>query len=123
MMMVDESISNAFATRQRRFCHRGGWIDSIGRYIPDPSLTGPATFGFVSKYQKGATTPTGQTEFQFKVAGLNFHSTSYEWLVIAQSKALYKGEGLQWQQHLQVHAPAVGSQFTGGGAWTRSIKI
>ena len=72
----------------------GGWIDSPeGAYTPDSSLTGKANFGFVSKYQKGATVPTGQTEFQFRVANLNFHSTSYQWLVIAGSHAKYKGSG------------------------------
>jgi hypothetical protein len=37
--------------------------------------------------------PTGQTEFQFKVADLDFHSDSYEWLVIAGHRAMYKGVG------------------------------
>ncbi len=64
-----------------------------GAYKADPSLSGKATFGFVSKYQKGATIPSGNTEFQFHAAGFNFHSTSYEWLVISGAKAQYKGEG------------------------------
>jgi hypothetical protein len=72
----------------------GGWINSpVGAYTADPTLTGKATFGFVSKYQKGANVPTGNTEFQFKVADLSFKSTSYDWLVIAGSKAQYKGTG------------------------------
>lgn len=76
------------------FVTGGGWINSpAGAYTPDPSLTGQANFGFVSKYQKGATIPTGQTEFQFHVANLNFKSTSYDWLVIAGKKAQYKGTG------------------------------
>jgi hypothetical protein len=76
------------------FVTGGGWIDSPeGAYAPDPSLTGKATFGFVSKYQKGADAPTGQTEFQFHVADLNFRSSSYQWLVIAGPKAQFKGEG------------------------------
>ncbi len=76
------------------FVTGGGWIDSPeGAYAPDISLTGKATFGFVSKYKKGADTPTGQTEFQFHVADLNFHSSSYQWLVIAGPKAKFKGEG------------------------------
>jgi hypothetical protein len=37
--------------------------------------------------------PTGQTQFQFKVADLNFHSDCYDWLVIAGAKAKYKGMG------------------------------
>jgi streptogramin lyase len=76
------------------FVTGGGWIDSpADSYTSDPTLTGRANFGFVSKYQKGKTTPTGQTEFQFQVAGLNFHSSSYDWLVITNHKAMYKGVG------------------------------
>jgi PKD repeat protein len=76
------------------FVTGGGWINSpAGAYIANPSLTGKAHFGFVSKYQKGASKPTGETEFKFQVANFNFHSTSYDWLVVAGSKAQYKGTG------------------------------
>ncbi|MGA1842500.1 MAG: right-handed parallel beta-helix repeat-containing protein [bacterium] len=76
------------------FVTGGGWIDSVaGAYTPDPSLTGKANFGFVSKYKKGANIPTGETQFNFKVAHLNFHSESYDWLVVANSLAQYKGTG------------------------------
>jgi parallel beta-helix repeat protein len=76
------------------FVTGGGWIDSpAGAYVANSSLTGKATFGFVSKYKKGATVPTGNTEFQFKAGNLNFHSDSYDWLVIAGDKAMYKGTG------------------------------
>ncbi len=78
------------------FVTGGGWIDSpAGAYLPDPSLAGKANFGFVSKYKKGATVPTGQTEFQFHVANLDFHSSSYQWLVVNQAgtNAQYKGSG------------------------------
>jgi large repetitive protein len=76
------------------FVTGGGWINSAaGSYRLDPALTGKANFGFVSKYKKGATAPEGQTEFQFHAAGLNFHSEAYQWLVVAGSKAQYKGTG------------------------------
>lgn len=76
------------------FVTGGGWIDSPeGAYKGDPSLSGKATFGFVSKYKKGARVPHGNTEFQFKAGDLNFHSSSYEWLVVAGKKATFKGEG------------------------------
>ena len=76
------------------FVTGGGWIDSpAGAYTADPSLTGKANFGFVSKYKKGATTPTGQTQFKFKTGDLNFHSTEYDWLVVAGPHAKYKGSG------------------------------
>jgi hypothetical protein len=79
------------------FVTGGGWINSpAGAYIPDATLIGKATFGFVSKYLKGAITPTGNTEFQFHAGSLNFSSTSYDWLVVQGSgsmKATYKGYG------------------------------
>lgn len=56
-------------------------------------MTGRANFGFVSKYKMGKTTPIGTTEFQFKAGDINFHSDTYEWLVIAGAKAMYKGVG------------------------------
>jgi hypothetical protein len=76
------------------FVTGGGWIHSPeGAYTPDPSLSGKATFGFVSKYKKGADLPTGNTEFHFKTADFHFKSTTYQWLVVAGKKAMFKGEG------------------------------
>ena len=76
------------------FATGGGWIDSpAGAVAADASLTGKATFGFVSRYQKGAAVPTGKTGFQFQTANLAFHSTAYEWLVISGARAQYKGSG------------------------------
>jgi hypothetical protein len=76
------------------FVTGGGWIDSpLGALTADQTLAGKATFGFVSQYQKGANIPTGNTEFHFKLANLNFHSESYQWLVVAGLKAQFKGEG------------------------------
>jgi PKD repeat protein len=79
------------------FVTGGGWINSpTGAYKLDGSLTGKATFGFVSKYQKGTTIPTGNTAFQFQVAAFEFNSTAYEWLVVntAGTNAQFKGSGL-----------------------------
>jgi hypothetical protein len=76
------------------FVTGGGWFYSEpGAYKPDPSLEGKATFGFVAKYKKGASVPMGSTEFQFKAGDLNFHSNSYDWLVVTRTKAVFKGEG------------------------------
>jgi len=76
------------------FVTGGGWIDSPpGAYQPDPSLSGRANFGFVSRYQKGAVVPTGETEFQFKVTNINFRASVYQWLVVSGPKAQYKGTG------------------------------
>ena len=76
------------------FVTGGGWINSPeGADIENPTETGKANFGFISKYQNGASEPTGNTQFQFKSGDLNFHSDSYDWLVIANAKAQYKGTG------------------------------
>lgn len=77
------------------FVTGGGWIDSQpGDYVPNPALEGQANFGFVSKYKKGVTVPTGNTEFVFQAGDLNFHSSSYDWLVVTGSDyARFKGSG------------------------------
>ncbi len=77
------------------FVTGGGYIDSpAGAYRPDPTLTGRATFGFVSKYTKRGL-PDGNTEFQFHAGDLNFHSGDYDWLVVTANgtRAQYKGRG------------------------------
>jgi PKD repeat protein len=79
------------------FVTGGGWINSpAGAYKPDESLSGPATFGFVSKYQKGGSVPVGSTAFEFDLAGMAFASESYEWLLVTQggTNAQFKGTGL-----------------------------
>ncbi len=76
------------------FVTGGGWIDSpVGAYTPNPSLTGRATFGFVSRYRRGQSQPDGNTQFQFRGAGFSFQSTSYDWLVVAGARAQFKGKG------------------------------
>jgi hypothetical protein len=76
------------------FITGAGWISSPeGAYTFDPTITGKATFGFVSKYKKGADSPTGETKFQFRIADLNFHSDTYDWLVVAGARAQLKGTG------------------------------
>jgi len=77
------------------FVTGGGWIDSPeGAYKLDETLSGKATFGFVSKLKKGATVPTGNSEFVFEAGDLNFHSSSYQGLVVTGSDyARFKGLG------------------------------
>jgi hypothetical protein len=76
------------------FVTGGGWFNSpAGAYAANLAVTGKAHFGFVSKYEPGANVPTGNTEFQFRNANLNFKSTMYEWLVVAGARAQFKGAG------------------------------
>ncbi|MEJ2111711.1 MAG: hypothetical protein P8Z37_17740, partial [Acidobacteriota bacterium] len=107
------------------FVTGGGWIDSPERaYVTNPSLTGKATFGFVSKYKKGANVPTGETEFQFKVANLNFNSESYEWLVVAGARAQFKGTGtINGSGSFGFMLTAIDGEIKGDGIDKFRIKI
>lgn len=74
------------------FVTGGGQINSPkGAYAADPSLTGKANFEINAMYHKGASTPTGHTEFQ--IAKMKFRSETYEWLAVGGGRAQYKGTG------------------------------
>jgi hypothetical protein len=76
------------------FVTGNGRIESpMGAYAADPTLSGIAQFAFVSKYTRGANIPTGNTRFVFRVADLEFDSSSYQWLVVASARAQFKGSG------------------------------
>jgi hypothetical protein len=100
------------------FVTGGGWI--MSPIVPDlaqyMSVSGKANFGFVSKYQKGATIPTGETEFQFKEGDMNFHSSAYDWLVISGAIAQYKGSGtINGVAGYSFLLTATDGQVSGGG--------
>ena len=77
------------------FVTGGGWIkyDDLSCPVLCSGVAGRASFGFVSKYQKGADKPTGNTRFEFHAGTLAFVSTNYEWLVVSGGKAQFKGTG------------------------------
>ncbi len=100
---VTECVYLAVYDPNGGFVTGGGWINSpAGACKVNPAAPGVcsandpggrANFGFVSKLQKGATVPTGETEFQYQVGNLNFHSATYTSLVVSGSLAQYKGTG------------------------------
>ncbi|MFX0205451.1 MAG: PKD domain-containing protein, partial [Candidatus Hodarchaeota archaeon] len=102
---------------EQGFVTGGGWLTSPeGAFPTDPYLSGKANFGFVSKYKKGTTVPTGNTEFQFHAGDLNFHSDTYEWLVIAGAQALFKGTGtINGEGSYKFILTAVDGAINGGG--------
>jgi hypothetical protein len=103
------------------FVTGGGWITSptgACTYSVSCNLTttGRANFGFVSKYTNGAKPPTGETEFNFQSGNFNFHSTSYEWLVVAGARAQYKGSGtINGSGDYGFMLTAIDGQVNGGG--------
>jgi uncharacterized repeat protein (TIGR03803 family) len=104
------------------FVTGGGWLNSpAGAYVANPSLTGKANFGFVSKYSKNSTVPIGETEFHF--SDLNFHSSSYDWLVITGAKAQYQGNGtINNAGNYGFKMTVLDGQVSGGGG-TDKIRI
>jgi hypothetical protein len=111
------------------FVTGGGWVASPeGASVEFPNAVGKASFGFVSKYQKGKTSAlelTGQTQFQFQAGAINFHSTSYEWLVVAGARAQFKGDGtINGSGDYGFILTAIDGAVTGGGGIDRfRIKI
>ena len=84
----------------------GGFVAGNGRITSEAGwcqldaacqdAAGDARFGFVSRYDKGATVPSGRTDFVFRDGNFDFESTAYEWLVVNQdgTNAQFRGEGL-----------------------------
>jgi hypothetical protein len=111
------------------FVTGGGWIDSPAGACQISAFcqgaVGRANFGFVAKYQKGATVPTGQTEFQFQAGNLNFHAESYQWLVVGGAKAQYKGSGtINGEAGYSFMLSAIDGALPGGGGADKfRIKI
>jgi PKD repeat protein len=108
------------------FVTGGGWvIAQPGSYPVNPSLSGRANFGFVAKYKKGLSVPEGNTEFQFQAGSLNFHSHTYEWLLIVGPVAIYKGSGtINGAGNYAFMVTAIDGKIAGGGGVdTFRIKI
>jgi hypothetical protein len=110
------------------FVTGGGWINSPAAACQLTSVcggaTGKATFGFVARYKKGATTPSGDTEFQFSAGGLRFVSSNYDWLTVAGSRAKYKGSGqINGAGNYGFLITAIDGDLNGGGPDQFRIKI
>jgi len=88
------------ATRIAVYDPSGGYVTGAGTFespsgaLAGSTLTGTARFGFQSKYARGATVPTGNTQFKFRAGDFEFDSISYEWLVVAGARGQYKGTGV-----------------------------
>jgi PKD domain/Bacterial Ig-like domain len=99
------------------FVTGGGWINvAKTSYTANPDLEGRANFGFNSQYKKNANIPTGETEFNFQVGNMNFHSTAYNWLIVSGYKAQYKGTGtINGGGKYSFTLTAYDGDITGGG--------
>ena len=104
----------------------GGWINSpAGAYVADPTLVGQGELRLRRQVPEGREDAERQTEFQFQAGNLNFHSTVYEWLVVAGAKAQFKGTGtINGAGGYGFLLTVTDGQLTGGGGTDKfRIKI
>lgn len=99
------------------FITGGGWIDSpAGACLARPDTTGKANFSFEAKYQKDASVPSGNLEFQFKEGDLNFKAKVIDWLAVAGAKARFEGAGtINGKGSYRFMAVAIDGEIEGGG--------
>jgi uncharacterized repeat protein (TIGR01451 family) len=72
----------------------GGWISSpLGALVSDPTMTGKMSFGFNSKFFKGATNPKGESQLDFLIGNFDFNALNYDYLVIDKARAQFRGFG------------------------------
>ncbi|HSE24983.1 MAG TPA: PKD domain-containing protein, partial [Pyrinomonadaceae bacterium] len=72
----------------------GGWINSpLGALVSDPLMAGKLSFGFNSKFFKGATNPKGESQLDFLLGNLDFNALNYDYLVIDKARAQFRGFG------------------------------
>jgi PKD repeat protein len=103
----------------------GSILSPPGAYSADPTRVGTTTFSLLSRYQKGATVPSGNTDIQFTAGTLSFRSTAYEWLVVTGARAQFKGSGtVNGAGDYGFLISVVDGQMAGGGGVDRfRIKI
>ncbi|MBI3747023.1 MAG: hypothetical protein HY264_10985, partial [Chloroflexi bacterium] len=87
---VHSGSSTTIATIVVTYDPSGGFVTGGGYILQPARNTYPSgigvgaknNYGFNAKYKNGATVPTGELEFQFKPGNINFHGSSFDWLVI-----------------------------------------
>ena len=56
-------------------------------------MIGKMSFGFNSKFFKGATNPKGESQLDFLLGNVEFNALNYDYLVINNGRAQFKGFG------------------------------
>jgi hypothetical protein len=104
----------------------GGYYDSpVGALVADPSSTGKASYGFAMNYFKNSTNPKGETQFEFKVGSFEFNALNFDYLVISNSMAQFKGTGkiIGGQSGIGFTMTVVDGQLDGSGVDKIRMKI
>jgi len=104
----------------------GGYFNSpAGALKSDLSATGKASYGFAMNYFKNSTNPKGETQFEFKVGSFEFNALNFEYLVISNSMAQFKGTGkvINGQSGVGFTMTVVDGQLDGTGIDKIRMKI
>jgi len=104
----------------------GGYFNSPpGALRSNPLTTGKASYGFTMNYFKNSTNPKGETQFEFKVGEFEFNALNFEYLVISNSMAQFKGTGkiIGGQSGIGFTMTVVDGQLDGSGIDKIRMKI
>jgi hypothetical protein len=108
------------------YTYGGGYYNSPpGALVSNPSATGKASYGFAMNYFKNSTYPKGETQFEFKVGDFEFNALNFEYLVISNSMAQFKGTGkiIGGQSGIGFTMTVVDGQLDGTGVDKIRMKI
>jgi len=113
-VVVTDPGSGAFLTGT-------GEIDSQeGAYYPDPTVSGPAKFGFYARQDTQTSTTECKIQFNLPAAALDFQSQVCAWLVISGDRAYLFGHGtINGQGNYAVYLTAV----DGGNTLTQNDRL
>lgn len=76
------------------YTYGGGWFDSPpGALVEDAEATGKASYGFTVNYFGNASKPKGEAQFRFEVGDFEFNALNFDYLVINQGMAQFRGTG------------------------------
>src|SRR6185503_5056845 len=104
----------------------GGYFSSpAGALRSNPTATGKASYGFAMNYFKNSTNPKGETQFEFKVGEFEFNALTFDYLVISNSMAQFKGTGkiIGGQSGVGFIMTVVDGQLDGTGTDKIRMKI
>lgn len=108
------------------YTYGGGYYDSpAGALASNPAATGKASYGFAMNYFKNSTYPKGETQFEFKVGDFEFNALNFDYLVISNSMAQFKGTGkiIGGQSGVGFTMTVVDGEFDGTGVDKIRMKI
>ena len=108
------------------YTYGGGYYDSpAGALISNSSSAGKASYGFTMNYFKNSTNPKGETQFEFKVGEFEYNALNFDYLVISNSMAQFKGTGkiIGGQSGIAFTMTVVDGQLDGTGIDKIRMKI